>query len=294
MKVLITGANGFLGQHLCLDLSTEDYDIFAVSRGQSRIPKGNYEYCELDLTDENDVKNFLNKIKPEIIVHTAALSKPDECEDDRERCIAVNVSATRFLVEHSRTFIKKFIYTSTDFIFGENGPHDEGDIPAPLNFYGESKLKAETFLKQSGIPYAIVRPVFIYGRVWEGLRPSFLHWVKTNLEQNKKIKVVNDQVRTPTFVGDICNGIKAIIQKDKTGDFHLAGKDLVSPYEMAVAVAKALYLDKDLIESVTADTFVEKVKRAKRSGLKIGKAVRELDYDPVSFAEGVRLTFGNQ
>lgn len=291
MKILITGANGFLGQHLTLFLAASNHEIFAASRGKCRIPKGKFTFFSIDLTIENQVKTLLEKTKPDIIIHTAALSKPDECEEDKDLCIAVNVDATKYLINHSRKYIRQFIYTSTDFIFGENGPHAEEDIPSPLNFYGNSKLQAENYLKASHIPYAIVRPVFIYGKIWEGLRPSFLHWVQSNLSQEKKIKVVNDQLRTPTFVGDICKGIETIIQQQKTGVFHLAGKDRLSPYQMAVAVANKLNLDIDLIESVTAETFVEKVKRAKKSGLKIEKAIKQLNYNPISFEEGIVKTF---
>ena len=119
----------------------------------------------------------------------------------------------------------------------------------------------------------------------------FLHWVKTNLEAGKKIKVVSDQQRTPTFVNDICNGIISIINKKVTGAFHLAGKDVLSPYQMAVITAEVLGLDSSLIENVTSETFPEPVKRAKRSGLLIDKAKATLGYEPVSFAEGVKASF---
>ena len=106
------------------------------------------------------------------------------------------------------------------------------------------------------------------------------------------IKVVTDQQRTPTFVNDICDGIFAIIDKKVVGIFHLAGKDIISPYAMAVTVAAVLGLDASLIEPVTSETFIEPVKRAKKSGLKIDKARKILGYNPVSFEEGVRLSFG--
>jgi dTDP-4-dehydrorhamnose reductase len=123
------------------------------------------------------------------------------------------------------------------------------------------------------------------------LRPSFLHWVKNSLEQNRPIKVVSDQLRTPTFVYDICKGIASIIAGHKTGVYHLAGKDILSPYQMAVSTARTLGLDAGLIENVTSATFPEPVKRAARSGLKINRAMAELGYQPVSFEEGVQQTF---
>ncbi|MBC7749783.1 MAG: sugar nucleotide-binding protein, partial [Methylotenera sp.] len=184
-----------------------------------------------------------------------------------------------------------FVYISTDFVFGENGPHDEATTPDPLNFYGESKLQAEHLVQLSGLPFAIVRPVFIYGQLFLGMKPTFIHWVQQNLQNGKPIKVVNDQQRTPTFVTDICDGISAIINQKVQGIFHLAGKDIISPYAMALTVARVLGLDSSLIEPVTSETFFEPVKRAKLSVLKIDKAREKLGYNPVSFEEGVKLSF---
>jgi dTDP-4-dehydrorhamnose reductase len=288
-KILVTGANGFLGQHLCLYLNAKGYEIIATGRGVCRIPNANMLYEPCDLINEDDVTRLLQKHKPTIIVHAAAMSKPDECNNNREDCMKANVDATRRLLKGSA---QHFIYVSTDFIFGENGPHGEDDETGPLNFYGDSKLAAEQLVKESSLRTSIVRPVFIYGKTWDGLKGSFLHWVKNNLEQNKPIKVVSDQQRTPTYVEDICKGIQTIIDKEITGVYHLAGKDILSPYDMAITTAKVLNLDESLIEKVTSETFPEPVKRAKRSGLKIDKARKDLDYEPVSFEEGVRLTFG--
>lgn len=294
MKVLITGANGFLGQHLTLYLSAQaSYTVVATGRGVCKIPATEkFVYYDLELTNKNAVASLLTSVLPNIIIHTAAMSKPDECNNDKEKCLLNNVTATEYLVNAANSIGAKVIYTSTDFVFGENGPHSEMDNVGPLNFYGESKLLAEQLVQNKANGFAIMRPVFIYGKVWQGLRLSFLHWVKENLEEGKQIKVVSDQFRTPTFVLDLCKGIKAMIEANVTGIYHLAGKDIISPYEMAIKVADVLSLNSLLIENVTSETFIEPVIRAKKSGLKINKAIAELNYQPVSFEEGVRLTFG--
>jgi dTDP-4-dehydrorhamnose reductase len=230
-------------------------------------------------------------VRPDIIIHTAAMSKPDVCMQNPDICLLHNVTATSLLAEAAKLYNTKFIYSSTDFIFGEGGPHSETDTPAPLNFYGESKWMAEQAVL-SILPDAIIfRPVFIYGKQWPGMRGSFIHWVASALQANKPIKVVTDQLRTPTFAPDICQGITTIIRTNQSGIFHLAGKDILSPYEMATAVATTLQLNIKLIEPVTADSFPEPVKRAKKSGLQIDKAKALLSYEPISFAEGVRMSF---
>lgn len=294
MNILLTGGNGFLGQHMYLYLKSIYKQTLVSGRGECKIKNIDAaDYYSFDLTDELKVATVLTAIKPDVVIHMACMSKPDECEEQKDAAILQNTTVTEILLKHLKEQqpAAKFIYFSTDFIFGENGPHAEDELPAPLNFYGQTKMNSEQLVKASGLDYAIVRPVFIYGEQLPGQRPSFLHWVKNNLEAGKKIKVVTDQKRTPTYALDICKGVHAIIEKNVKGDFHLAGKDIISPYEMAITVAEVLQLDKNLIEPVTADTFPEKVKRAQRSGLKIDKAISVLNYQPVSFAEGVLKSF---
>jgi dTDP-4-dehydrorhamnose reductase len=292
MKILITGSNGFLGQHLCLSLANKGFEVIATSRGICKIePLGQIKYQAVDVTKKNEIENVLANYKPDVIVHNAAMSKPDECDNNPGACILQNVTATEYLVEAAKMHNSYFIYVSSDFVFGDNGPHNEIAVKAPLNFYGQSKLMAEEMVQKSGLKSAIMRPVFIYGKQLPNTKNTFLHWVKNSLGNGQKINIVNDQQRTPTYVDDICNGLISMIEKQVIGDFHLAGKDQLTPYQMAVILANTLQLDASLITPVTSETFVEPVKRAKHGGLKIDKAIRELDYQPVSFEEGVRLSF---
>jgi dTDP-4-dehydrorhamnose reductase len=292
MKIVVTGANGFTGQHVVQYLAIKGFQVFALSRGEARFASQNsVQYHDCELTNVSSVNATIQQIKPDWIVHIAAMSKPDECNNDRANCLLNNVQATIHLGEAAIQHQSKFIYFSTDFIFGENGPHAEDDVVGPLNFYGESKLQAENWVKQHLPNAVIVRPVFIYGPELPGSRPSFIQWVQKQLVQQKPIKVVNDQKRTPTYVYDICQGLETIIVESHTGVFHLAGGEIITPYEMAVEVAHCLSLNAQLIEAVDSNSFPEPVKRAKQSGLKIDKARKVLNYKPHSFAEGVRKSF---
>jgi len=293
MKVLVTGANGFTGQHLIKTLIGKGFEVIATSRNESLLPSYNkLTYYNIELTDVSNVENLFDLTRPNAVIHTAAMSKPDECSANPNLCTANNIEATGHLLEAAtKVGTQHFVYLSTDFIFGEGGPHAEDDAPAPLNLYGASKLEAEQMVTASSIISTVIRPVFMYGPVWVNLRPSFIQWVAGKLKNGEPIKVVTDQARTPTYIGDLCWGLRKIINDQVPGVFHLAGKDIVSPYDMAVAVAKHLNLPLGLIEPVTASTFPEPVKRAQRSGLKIDKAVSLLGYAPHSFAAALQKCF---
>ncbi len=292
MKIMITGANGFTGMHLCLSLVQKGFEVHALGRGESRLPSlDKLLYHPIELTSVRSLLKIFEQVAPDVVIHTAAMSKPDICEIHRDECIKNNVEVTRYLLEASRHFPVHFIHLSTDFIFGENGPHREDDTASPLNFYGESKLMAEKLILQSELTASIVRPVFIYGSLLPLGRPSFIQWVQQKLLNGEKIKVVTDQQRTPTYVQDLCDAITTILTFKKAGIYHIAGKDILSPYDMAITVAKVLDLDTELIEPVTSDTFPEPVRRAKRSGLYIDKAIRELNYTPHRFEDAVQLSF---
>jgi dTDP-4-dehydrorhamnose reductase len=291
MKVFLTGANGFLGQHLYRYLTAAGFEVIAASQNECRIQTElPVNYCSLNITQKTQVFETLQSIQPNVIIHAAAMSKPNECLQQPNNCFTTNVTATDYLLQAATLIAHNvhFIYISTDFVFGENGPHAEDDLPHPLNYYGYTKLMAEHLVKQSSLPYSIVRPVFIYGRQWHGMRPSFLQWVLHALQHQKTIQVVSDQWRTPTCALDICKGIDAMIQLQKTGIYHLAGSEILSPYQMALEIATYCNLDKQFIKKVTAEIFPEPVQRAKKSGLKIDKAVTNLNYCPMPFKEGIK------
>jgi dTDP-4-dehydrorhamnose reductase len=250
-------------------------------------------YFDLDITADRDVRKLVESVRPDVVIHAAAMSRPDECDKNRNRCSMVNTAATKTLLASTKYIYNDahFIYISSDFVLGDDGPHDENAPTKPLNYYGMTKLAGERVMWDCGMKYTIVRPVFLYGEIWDGMRPTFLHWVKKSLEAGKQIKVVDDQRRMPSYAGDICAGIASIIERKKTGIFHLAGEEVLSPYAMAVQLADLFSLDKALIEAVTADTFPEPVRRPRTGGLRIDKAKRELDFSPITFAAGLLRSF---
>jgi len=295
MKVLITGANGFLGHYLVSLLLQKGYEVIATGKGNNKLPFGNSEkfvYTEMDFTNPFVVNDIFDTHKPEIVVHAGAISKPDECELNRKEALRINTEGTVTMLSNAAKHKCFFIFISTDFVFdGEAGMYTEVDNPNPVNFYGKTKLVAEEAVKRYDFDWAIVRTVLVYGKAMAG-RSNILTIVKEKLEKGEAYSVVDDQVRTPTYVEDLAAGIIAIMEKRACGIYHLSGINILTPYEMACKTADFLGLDKSLIKRVTAESFSQPAKRPARTGFIIDKAKRELAYSPVSFLEGLKRTFG--
>lgn len=291
--VLITGANGFVGVYLTSVLVEKNYKVVATGRGKSRmhIKHKNLQYQELDFTDEQNLKEVLEQHKPTIVVHAGALSKPDDCKRNKELAYLTNTIATQHLLKYATLHKSFFIFLSTDFIFdGKRGMYSEEDIPAPVNYYGETKLLAEAAVKEYEFKWCIVRTVLVYGNP-KGGRHNLLTLVAEKLKNGESYKVFNDQIRTPTYVEDLTRAIATIIDNRATGIYHISGKDVATPFDMAVATAKYLSLDENRIEAVTAESFNQGAKRPAKTGFIIAKAEKELGYKPITFEEGVRKTF---
>ena len=294
MKILITGANGFLGYYLVEQLLAKKYSVIATGKGECRLPfthAVNFQWLSMDFTDPFSIHDVFENIKPDVVVHAGAMSKPDECEMDQMKAYLVNVEGTVQLLINSEDLKSFFVFLSTDFVFdGERGMYNENDAPRPVNYYGRTKLEAEEAVKEYQYDWAIVRTVLVYGRNHSG-HNNILKIVKEKLEKGEEYNVVDDQLRTPTYVGDLAKGIVSIIDKKATGVFHLSGKDILTPYQIAIKTAKHLKLDSSVIKKVTAASFSQPAKRPLKTGFVIDKAKKELGYEPVSFEEGLRKTF---
>lgn len=291
-KILITGSNGLLGQKLVGLLSKmPDIELVATAKGANRLNfTEGYRFLSMDITDENQVNSVVNETKPNVIIHTAAMTNVDQCESERELCWAMNVDAVKYLVNASTTNSCHLIHISTDFIFdGEAGPYDENAKAKPISYYGESKLAAEEVILASNIRWSIARTVLVYGIVADMSRTNIILWVKKSLEDGKNIKVVTDQFRTPTLAEDLAMGCWQIADKEAVGIFNISGKDFLTPHEMAIKTADYFGLDHSLISKADSTTFSQPAKRPPRTGFIIDKAISILGYQPHSFEEGIKI-----
>lgn len=293
MKILITGANGLLGQKLVKLLTQEKgISLVATARGKSRLAQefSHVIYESLDITDRDAVKEIITRHQPDAIINTAAMTNVDQCESEKEACIALNVKAVEYLNEAALANNSFFLHLSTDFIFsGKDGPYDEEAAPGPVNFYGESKLQGEQVLFNSKAEWAIARTVLVYGIVPDMSRSNIILWVKGNLENKKNIQVVDDQWRTPTLAEDLAMGCYLIVKNRAKGIFNISGSDMLTPYEMAIKTADYFKLDKSYITRTDSTKFTQPAKRPPKTGFVIDKATEKLGYKPHTFDEGIEI-----
>jgi len=245
----------------------------------------------LDWNNERAVTNTLNIFQPDVFIHSAAMSKPNDCEVQQTLCYDVNVNATRYITHACKDIGCRLIFMSTDFVFGDDGPYSEADAYSPVNYYGQSKVYAEELVMKSSLHWSIVRTVLVYGKQLAGLHSTFPHWVKCQLESGNTIKVFTDQFRNATYVHDLMKGIDAIIQQNATGIFHICGEETFTPFAIAQKVAEHFSFDTGLIQPVTRADFAEAARRPIRSTLLIAKAKSELGYQPNSLVEVLPLIF---
>ena len=294
-RVLVTGSNGLLGQKLINLLCEEKYDVFALSRGENRNSnKSAYTYYNVDLVDYEKLHNIVDEIKPDFIVNTAAMTNVDQCEDNKEECDIINVELVSQLTEACKRHNIYLVHISTDFIFdGKDGPYKEEDKPNPVNYYGLSKLRSEEVILNTQINYTILRTILVYGLVDGMSRNNIILWIKEAVENKKEVTIIDDQFRMPTLVDDLANACLLAIQKNAVGIFNVSSTELLSIYDMAIAVADAFNLDKNYIKRVSTQELNQRAPRPIKTGFDLAKSHKTLGLPLFTFKEGLQR-FKNQ
>ena len=290
-KVIITGSNGLLGQSLLKLLleEKEKYQVYGFSRGGNRSGREDFTYISIDITDEENLKKEVQKINPNFIINTAAMTQVDDCENNKEACDALNIDVVKWLSEISDEVDAHLIHISTDFIFdGKKGNYKETDEPSPLSYYGLSKLKSEEVLTNSNIDYTILRTILVYGKVFDMSRSNIVLWVREMLSKGKEITIVDDQFRTPTYVEDLALSCKISIDKKATGIYNISSNELLSVYEIAQQIAEVFGLNESLIKPISTSTLNQTAPRPAKTGFDLSKTNKELDFYPKSFKEDLR------
>ena len=271
MKVLLTGASSSPGFKTLLELSAKGYKIYAIYNNHPIIAElPNTTFIKLDLTLFEKVVELFNEVRPEIIIHMAALGDVNLCEKDKDLAWKVNVEVTRLLAKLAIKQGSLFLYLSTDYVFdGEKGNYSEKDIPNPINFYGLTKLIGEEIVRSSIEKYIIVRTSAIYGL---GMgRKNFGKFLVEALSQRQRVKAIVDQWLSPTLNTLLARALVELLEKHVYGLYHVAG-ERVSRYDFAIRLAKRFGFDTSLIEPAKMSDFSWAARRPRDSSLNCSKA----------------------
>lgn len=298
--VLITGAHGFLGQHvakLFLDEShcdiiltgREEKTIFTDAENEPRVAG----YYQLDIADRNAVRNCIQSSKPNVIVNCAGFVDVDRAESERETAWRTNASSIEYFIESARKVDARIAHVSSDYIFdGMKTPYAEGATPHPLNYYGRTKLASENALRSSGVQHVIIRVAMLYG-VEERSRKNFAMRVIDTLQQKQNFQAYTDLFAPPTLVNDAAFALVRAVELNKYGIFNLAGPDVISRYDFAQRIAKTFRLDEKLIEPVKYDDDANRhpADRPRKTAFVTLKAQTELSIRPTSVDDGLQVMY---
>ncbi|MFZ4863510.1 SDR family oxidoreductase [Sphingobacterium sp. Mn56C] len=287
MRILITGSNGFVSQKFCEQFKAENRPgaLLGVSKSTNRNPNlKSTEFQQIDLSDFEALNRLLVTFKPTHILHTAAVTAVETCEQRPERAQQLNVDLTAFLGAYAKEQGCHLTFISTDFVFdGIAGPYLETDPTNPKNVYGSTKVEAEQRLLALGGSMAILRTILLYGAVADLQRSNLVLWAKKQLEANLPIDVVSDQWRMPTWVDDLAQACWLSMVQRAEGIFHISGNEMLSIEEAVRQVADFWNLDKTQITPISSAQIGQADNRPQRTGFSIEKAKKVLGYNPTAF-----------
>ena len=259
MKAIVLGGSGFVGLYITKYLN-------AIGTSFS----GKDGFVKLDITNENEVKNLFEKIKPDVVINSAAMADVDLCERESKLAELINGLSVEWLAYATEQVNAKFVQISTDYVFdGETGNYKEGDETNPINEYGKSKLLGEVnALKHDSVVLRIEMP---YGVNLSKNKNVFFESIMRNLKNNKQVNAATDQIISPTYIGNVAPAIKKLVESNSIGIFHLASKENLSRYEFAKLIAKEFNLDTSNIKPVKLDDFKLAARRPKKTFLNVEK-----------------------
>jgi len=278
MKILITGISGMLGIDLYQTLR-EEYEVTGLDRRDfpcSPSPSVN----KIDITDLEAVKELFYWLTPHFVIHAAAYTDVDGCEKDADKAYKVNALGTRNIALACQKLDIPLLYISTDFVFrgDKETPYDEFDEPHPVNIYGKSKLAGENYLKSFLSRYFIVRSSWLYGQ-WG---KNFVTTVLKLAREKSVLKVVDDQVGSPTYTKDLSQQIKRLVATELYGIYHITNSGRCSWYEFAQEILKLAGIKGVKVTPITSEELARPAPRPKFSVLEnyclrlsLGNGMRE-------------------
>ncbi len=239
-SVLITGASGFVGEHLVRRFAACPKLYVACRSLKPRAPWA--AAYQADLAVRGSLSRALADVEVDVVVHTAALSTPDACEADPGLARAVNVEGTEEVARWAQSRRARLIYFSTDQVFdGRKGAYDETDEPSPLNTYGRSKLEGELVVAKHVSDWVVIRLALSYGATLGG-RGDWTWRLRQGLAEGRTFRLFTDQFRTPAYVEDVAEAVWRLARGQGSGLYHLGGAERLSRYAFGLRIARAFGL----------------------------------------------------
>jgi len=258
MKVLVTGASGQLGTDLCKILT--DPELIPLTHN------------DIEISNMDSVKQAFNKYKPEVIINTAAYVRVDDCEDEKEKAFLVNALGARNIAVVAQELGARLVHLSTDYVFGGEAeprtiPYIEFDTPVPLSIYGRSKLTGENLVRHFCLRHFIVRASALFGVAGSsGKRGNFIETMLRLAGEREELKVVNDQVFSPTYTRDLARKIAQLIDTEYYGIFHITNSGVCSWYKFTAEILRLAGI-KTPVVPITSDQYPQKARRPRYSVL---------------------------
>ena len=288
-RLLVTGAHGFVAGSV-LSQAGQDWQVHAISRGEAVACRDNVRWHTYDPLAPDRLARLFQEVRPQVVIHTAALADIDVCQAQPELARAVNVNFTSALAELCADTAARLVFCSTDTIFdGEHAPYSEADVPGPVNFYAETKVEAEQLVSRLGAQAVIARLSLVVGLPVLGAGNSFLARMIATLKQGRTVSVPGHEVRTPVDVITAGRALLELAAGTHSGIYHLAGHSRVTRFELARAIALRFGYSQDLILDQGAATTPGRAPRPRDVSLDNRKVCTLLNTPMHTLDEGLSL-----
>ncbi|MBI4686550.1 MAG: NAD(P)-dependent oxidoreductase [Nitrospirae bacterium] len=285
-KLLVTGASGFLGWNIC-NIAKKEWDVYGTICSKE-IEINGVNVVKIDLTRLKDLTELFHNINPAAVIHTAAATKPNYCQANKEKTKKINTDASIHIAKLCSEQGIPYLFTSTDLIFdGLNAPYRENDPVSPVNAYGEQKVLAEEGILKHYPLAAVCRMPLMFGSTW-AYASSFIQPMIKSIKEGEEIKLFIDEFRTPAWGEDAVKGLFIALEK-ADGIIHLGGRERVSRYEIGSIVKELLNMPRAKLTPCFQKDIPMAAPRSPDVSLDSSKAYA-LGFNPATIKEGLKQT----
>ena len=293
MKVCITGSTGLLGTHLIRSAPKDVTVVGTVHEYQETVKRPQVTYVSLDIRQQTEVANVLKEVRPDIIIHTAAHTSVDFCENNQEDTYQTNVLGLKYLIHAAKAIGSKIIFCSTNMTYdGLEPPYSEESPQNPQTYYGKTKVQGESLLKEANIPYTIVRLMTMYGWNWQPQRKNMISMAIEKLRKNEKLWMTNDVFNNLLYVHEAAAFLWRVVSEPKLSDYevyNIAGADCINRYQATIKLCEVFNYDKKLITEVSSSYFANtEVTRSPNTCFNTNKAHTMLSFKPMGVDAGLK------